>query len=970
LGFSSIQRRLFQITKQPSASWQGLCNSVQLGQHQSPILAPIGGELKNLRVLGVEDSTEDASILEHHLRKTGYSVLFERVDTLAGMQAALNTQEWDVIIADYSMPEFSALKALELLQQTGLDIPLFVISGAVGEELGAAAMQAGALDYFIKGNLARLGPAIERELRAAANRAKRRQADLELASLVAEAEQQNNRLNTIFASVPGFVWEAWGKPDSTTQHIDFVSGYVERMLGYTVQEWLSTPNFWLTVVHPDDRERAARESSECFSSGKPRLLEYRWVTRAGAIIWVQAHTVVVFDETGKPIGMRGVNIDITEQRQAQARLAESEERFRRYFELGLIGMAITSPAKGLLEINDRACEILGYSRSELLQVTWAELTHPDDLARDVGEFDRVVTGVSDGYTIHKRFIRKDGRVIDATVAGKCIRHADGSVAYFVVLIDDLTEYNRNLEALRDSEERYRLLFESNPDPVFVFDQETLAFLAFNEAAVQTYGYSRDELASMNSKDIRPASEIPDFLDRLSRFPDGPLRGSQWKHKRKDGSILDVEITRRSLLFAGRSAWIVLAHNVTDRRILEEQLRQSQKMDAVAQLAGGVAHDFNNLLTVINGYSSLALDRLGVNDPQRNGMEQIKYAADQAAVLTRQLLAFSRKQAWVPRIIDLNAVLGKLRGMLLRVIGEDIELRVALADHMGSIRADSGQIEQIVINLVVNARDAMPRGGSVMIETAAVSLTEDDTTHLAGLKTGPYIVLTVKDNGEGMDQQTQARIFEPFFTTKESGKGRGLGLSTVYGIVKQSAGNIYVHSGIGLGTTFKIYFPRVEATEGQHSLQSRPEKAAGANTILVAEDDDMVRALTCRVLSDEGFHVLESSSGESAIEMCKHHKDPIHLLITDVIMPKMNGRLLADHIRTLRPGIKVLYMSGYTDNAIVFQEIADGSVPFIQKPFAPKDLLEKVTEFLGAFPSTETTLYSAEPRKPNAPKTFM
>jgi two-component system, cell cycle sensor histidine kinase and response regulator CckA len=499
---------------------------------------------------------------------------------------------------------------------------------------------------------------------------------------------------------------------------------------------------------------------------------------------------------------------------------------------------------------------------------------------------------------------------------------------------------------RRSEERYRLLFESNPLAMWVYDTETLEFLEVNNAAMRQYGFSREEFLSMTIKDIRPPEEVPALMDDLSRIS-SPLGDSKaWRHRKKDGSDMDVEITAHSFDFSGRPARLVLATDVTERRTLEAQLRQSQKMEAIGLLAGGVAHDFNNLLTAITGYSELALRRLRSHDPSRHDVEEILKAGERAAALTSQLLAFSRKQVLQPRIIDFNSIVSEMEKMLRRLIGEDVVFRTVLDPELGSTRADPGQLEQVLMNLVINARDAMTRGGKLTIETRNVYLDEDYAKMHIAVVPGPYVMLAVSDTGVGMNEQTSARIFEPFFSTKEPGKGTGLGLSTIYGIVKQSGGNIWVYSEPGKGTTFKIYFPLVGAHTQRIATATEAEEISNGNeTILLAEDEEIVRNLARQVLEMYGYRVLEAASGKEALFICEQNTEPIHLLITDVIMPEMGGPELASRVAKLCPETKVLYMSGYTDSAIVHQGELDESAKFIQKPFTAERLARKVREVL-------------------------
>jgi len=418
---------------------------------------------------------------------------------------------------------------------------------------------------------------------------------------------------------------------------------------------------------------------------------------------------------------------------------------------------------------------------------------------------------------------------------------------------------------------------------------------------------------------------------------------------KNGRHIAVEVNTRLVFHNDVPVGVQgIARDVTERKLLEEQLRQSQKLEAVGQLAGGVAHDFNNLLTVIGGYTQILLGRLPPADPQCRNLNEIKEASSRAASLTRQLLAFSRKQVLQPRVLALNKVVADLEKMLRRMIGEDIEFRINLRAGSGNVKADPGQIEQVIMNLVVNARDAMPSGGELTIETDHIELDETYTGHHISAIPGPYVLLAVSDTGTGIDEQTRKHIFEPFFTTKESGKGTGLGLSMVYGIVKQSGGNIWVYSEVGIGTTFKIYLPLVrEPAENYKHAAPAVHLPKATETVLLVEDAEMVRNLAKEVLETSGYRVLVAANGKDALLVCEQSREPIHLLLTDVVMPEMGGPQLVNRLGSLYPQMRVLYMSGYTEDTIVQRGVLKEGINFIEKPFTPDSLAFKVREVLDA-----------------------
>ena len=641
-----------------------------------------------LRVLLVEDSENDAALVVRALERGGYSVAFRRVEDAAGMRAALADQAWDAVISDWSMPAFSAPAALELLREIDLDMPFLIASGSIGEETAVAAMLAGAGDFLSKGNLARLVPAMARELRKCEERRARRRAEAE----------------------------------------------------------------------------------------------------------VQA-----------------------------------------------------------------------------------------------------------------------------------------------------------------SEVRHRALFENSPLPMWVCDAATLRFLAVNEAAVSHYGYSREEFERMTMADVRGSDEEPSL-------PDAALASSSTRtvsHRKKDGGIILVETSGHTFVLEGKASRLVVAKDVTARveaeeslRRTEAQLRHAQKMEAVGRLAGGVAHDFNNVLSVILSYSEMMLGTLPEGDPMRADVTEIAEAGRRAAALTRQLLLFSRQQVLEPRVLDLNAVVGGMANMLRRLLGADVDLTILPAADTGKVVADAGHVEQVLMNLTVNARDAMPDGGKLTIDTRNVVIDDEYSQAHHGVRPGRYVMLAVTDTGCGMDGETQARIFEPFFTTKQRGKGTGLGLSTVFGIVKQSGGHIWVYSELGKGTTFKVYLPRSDAEETRVLSMPPIGTERGTETILLVDDDHALRAVARDGLRRLGYRVLEAANGGEAILVCEQHEATIQLLLTDVILPRMSGRQLAQRITAQRPGIAVLFMSGYTDEAILQHGVLESGAAFVQKPVTPDLLGRRVREVLGVTRSVE------------------
>ncbi len=675
----------------------------------------LGAGRRQRRILYVEHHQADIDLTLEHFADSAAHFILEVVHSPKHALALLQQDNFDLVLVDLRMPEMTALDLLKEAKHLGLQAPFIVITGQGDEAAAVAALKLGAFDYIIKRDhyLTHLPHAIENAIARSqliqANRrlqtelAERERAQAENARLLTEVLGQRQRLDEIIASVPGLVWEAWGRPDDADQKTDFVSNHVERMLGYSVQQWLSTPNFWLSIVHPDDKERAAREAAEFFASGNGGISQFRWIARDERVVWVEAHSTVICDDKGNPLGMRGVTTDITASKEAERSRAQ----------------------------------------------------------------------------------------------------------------------------------------------------------------------------------------------------------------------------------------------------LEEQLRQAQKIDSIGRLAGGVAHDFNNILTAIRGYAELMLLELKPGDPMRSSVTEIRRAGERAAELTRQLLAFSRRQLLQPRVLALNSLIADSIKMLKRLLGEDIELVTLLDPELGHVKADAGQMDQVILNLALNARDAMPQGGKLTLETRNVMLQEEYAQKHFSLQPGSYIMLAISDIGCGMDPQTLSHIFEPFFTTKDPGKGTGLGLSTVYGIVQQSGGSIWVYSEPGRGTTFKIYLPRIEESLGEAEDKQRTEADSprGSETILVVEDDEIVRKLTSQALRRYGYRVVEAANGREALLESEKHPGTIPLMIADVVMPQMSGPELAARLGQSHPETQVLYMSGYTDDAVVRHGLLDATLHFLQKPFTPGALVHKVRNIL-------------------------
>jgi len=604
---------------------------------------------------------------------------------------------------------------------------------------------------------------------------------------------------------------------------------------------------------------------------------------------------------------------------------------------------------GTIQFVTAAIERLsGYAPGELIGKSAFDLIHPDDRAavREAFRCGAAAPGVP--IRVEYRSRHKDGSWRRREVVA-VNRLADPSIAAFVINYRDTTARDRSDAVLIERERIYQSTFD---DALIGIAQTSLegAFLRVNRHLCDLLGYTPEELTATDFMTISHPDDLVQDVEARSAMVAGVIDRytREKRYRRKDNRFVWTRLTvsiHRGLA-SQPSYFISIIEDITERNRAEGELRQAHKMEAVGRLAGGIAHDFNNLLTAIVGYADLVLTQLPTESVLRKDVEEIRRAGHSAASLTRQLLAFSRKQVLTPQILDLNASVSNLKKLLHRLIGEHIRLEWRLSTPLDRVRADAGQIEQVILNLALNARDAMVTGGTLSIETANVELDHSYVVDHPGAQAGPHVMLAISDTGVGMDKAVQQHVFEPFYSTKAPGQGTGLGLATVYGIVKQSGGSIFVYSEPGHGTTFKIFLPRVEQTADIPEVPTHaPRALAGAETVLLVEDQPQVRSVASEVLRRHGYTVIDAANGAEALVVARNHDGRIDLLVTDVVMPGLSGRTLAAKFVEQQPAARVLYMSGYTDDSIVQQGILEGGVAFIQKPFTPTALLQKVRDVL-------------------------
>jgi PAS domain S-box-containing protein len=665
-----------------------------------------------------------------------------------------------------------------------------------------------------------------------------------------------------------------------------------------------------------------------------------------------SETLARLDERTQELGQTNgaLETEVDKYQRSEKMLRESEERFSNAFELAPIGMALVALDGRWLKVNRAICVLVGYSEAELLTRTFQEITHPDDLAADLDCVRRLLAGEIRFYEMEKRYIHARGHLITVLLDVSLVRDGQNQPLYFISQIQDITER-------KQAEESLRLLnsaVEQSTESVIITDAELNLpgpkILFVNRAFTQMTGYAAAEVLGNTPRMFQGPRTDKAVLKRLRRnLEDGEMFAGETINYRKDGKEFDLEWQIAPIRDAGGKIthFVGIERDITARKKLENQLVQSQKMETVGKLAGGIAHEFNSILTAIIGQSELLLADLPAQSPFAKNATEIITAANRAATLTRQLLAYGRKQFLQPEILDLNQLVSGMAGMIQNLMGVGVDTQIVPAADLPTVKADVGQIEQVIINMAINARDAMPDGGKLTLETANVSLDAESVGRYSELKPGDYVMLAFTDTGMGMSDAVKARVFEPFFSTKGVGEGTGLGLSTCYGIIKQSGGHISVYSELGRGTTFKIYLPQVAAPAAISIPRlDAPDLPRGRETILLVEDNPALREMAATLLRRLGYTVFAAGNGVEALSL-RHERGTGHmdLLFTDVVMPHMSGKELADQVRVLYPLTKILFTSAYTENAIVHQGVLDKGMALLQKPFTPSALAKKVREVL-------------------------
>jgi PAS domain S-box-containing protein len=730
----------------------------------------------------------------------------------------------------------------------------------------------------------------------------------------------------------------------------FFSEQSFRLLDIDPSSFRGTHQEFWRVIHPDDLDYMRRNIDVSIEQGMYRT-EYRVIWRDGSVHYITGRGKVVKDASGRPVKIHGIHWDITEQKQVDEALRLSEERLKRTLDAAHV-VAWEINVDGSHHEAGPVDELFGRQKgfhhpevSDLLQSV-----HPED-RENMKELVQAALRGEREYQAEYRVLAEDGTIRWIEAVGTLQRNRSGAPARLLGIARDITEHKRMDDALRRSEERFKQLLQNSNDLIILLDRDCL-ITSVHGPLEGRLGYRHEELTGLHALDLIH----PDDKDNIARAlteglaqPAASVKTVEYRSRHKNGKWVPLEAVGANLLDdPAVQAIVINVRDISERTRLQEQLQQAMKMEAVGRLAGGVAHDFNNILTTISGNIELARMDIEPSHPVSRCLDHIMKAADSAASLTHQLLAFSRRQIIEPVVLNLNDLVRNVKHMIERLIGENIELKTSLEKALGSVRVDPGQFEQVLVNLAVNARDAMPDGGRLTIETSNITFDEVYCAGHAGAVPGDYVALVVTDTGCGISDDVREHIFEPFFTTKGKTHGTGLGLATIFGIVQQAGGSIDVRSEVGRGSAFRIFIPRAGLqAEGLTKQRPSPEKQKGDETILIVEDDESVREVAVLALKDAGYQVIEASNGDEALLLADKLQGRIDLLMTDVVMPGINGRELSERLAGLYPDMKALFTSGYTEDVILRHGVSDARINFIRKPYSLLNLTGKIREVLDA-----------------------
>jgi len=729
--------------------------------------------------------------------------------------------------------------------------------------------------------------------------------------------------------------------DLTCQITSWNKG-AEQMYGYSASEAIGQN---ISILAPAGRSREFQTVMQELKAGHPiKNFETIRMAKDGRLIYVALTVSPVMDSDGTVTGASSIARDITGRKLAEEALRKANETS---VYASPIPIVAADTERRLTMWNPAAEALFGWTEAEVIGKPNPII--PNEVCPDVdGMHERLLSGETlRGIEVLRK--KKNGALIAISLSAAPIRDANRKVKGILGFLVDISELKRSEEALRQAEEKYRTIFENAVEGIYQTTPDG-RYISANPAVARMLGFDSPEELISARQNIRTQEYVKpemraEFVKKLEEF--GIVQNFEYEAYRKDGKVIWVSSNARIVRGAdGRTLYFEgTIEDITHRRELEQQLQQMQKIEAVGRLAGGVAHDFNNILMAISSYAEL-LDKKLTNDTARRYAGEIVKATDRGSSLTEGLLTFSRKQVVSPKVLDLNALIAEQIKMLQRLIPENIEVQFSAGDRIGRVKADPSQVQQVLMNLIINARDAMPNGGRLVIETGNAELDGADCPLASEAHAGKYVMVAVSDNGCGMSAEIKSQIFEPFFTTKEQGKGTGLGLSIVFGIVKQTGGQVFVHSEPDLGTTFKIYFPFVEAEAHAQDAEERQQSIAGAETILLVEDEDGVRDSAAEYLRENGYTVLTAKGGPQALQAAEQYDQPIQLLLTDLIMPLMSGRELSERIVKIRPEIQIVFMSGYSNNLLSNQQILDPKHVLLQKPFRLAALGRRVRDVLG------------------------